>query len=69
MSDKFLNTGGGAINLSNGTTTIFGSTIGAINLEPSQPLKTNSVKQIVSEKLDIADVNNLQSELSIKEEL
>ncbi len=69
MSDKFLNTGGGAINLSNGTTTIFGSTIGAINLEPSQPLKTNSVKQIVSEKLDIADINNLQSELSIKDEL
>jgi hypothetical protein len=69
MSDKFLNTGGANINLSNGTATLFGATIGAINLEPSQPLKTNSVRQLVSEKLDIADVNNLQSELNTKNEL
>ena len=69
MSDKFLNTGGANINLSNGTATLFGATIGAINLDPSQPLKTNSVRQLVSEKLDIADVNNLQSELNTKNEL
>jgi len=69
MSDKFLNTGGANINLSNGTATLFGATIGAINLDPSQPLKTNSVRQLVSEKLDIADVNNLQSELITKNEL
>ena len=29
-----------------------------------QPLKTNSVRQLVSEKLDIADINNLQSTLN-----
>jgi hypothetical protein len=67
MSDKFLNSGGGNINLANGTATLFGATIGAINLDASQPLKTNSVRQLVSEKLNIADVNNLQSELTTKQ--
>jgi hypothetical protein len=63
MSDKFLGSSGANININNGTATIFGSTIGAINLDPSQPIKTNSVRQLVSSKLDIADINNLQSEL------
>jgi len=69
MSDKFLGSGGGSTNISNGTATLFGSTIGANNLDPSQPLKTNSLRQLVSSKLDIADTNNLQSELNIKNEL
>jgi hypothetical protein len=63
MSDKFLGSSGSNAQLSNGTTTIFGSTIGALNLDPSQPVKTNSVRQLVSSKLDIADINNLQTEL------
>ncbi len=69
MSDKFLGTGGGSVNLGNGSVNIFASSLGAVNLDPSAPLKTNSVRQIVSEKLDIADVNNLQTELSLKDEL
>jgi hypothetical protein len=68
MSNKFL-TAGGDINLSNGSQTILGSTIGAINLSPSAPLKTNSVREIVSEKLDITDVNNLTDDLKIKQNL
>lgn len=69
MSDKFLGTGGSNISLSNGTATIFGATIGAINLEPSQPIKTNSIRQLVSSKLNIVDINNLDSELNLKNEL
>jgi len=64
MGDKFLGSGGSNINISNGTASIFGASIGAINLDPSQPLKTNSVRQLVSSKLDIDDINNLQNELN-----
>lgn len=69
MSDKFLSSGGSNTNLTNGTATLFGSTIGANNLDPSQPIKTNSVRQLVSSKLDIADINNLDDELKNKDEL
>jgi len=68
MSNKFLNPGG-SMNLSNGTANIFASELGAISLDPSQPIKTNSVRQLVSTKLDISDVNNLSSELNTKNEL
>jgi len=68
MSNKFLSSGGD-INLSNGSQTLFGSTIGAVNLNPSAPLKTNSVRELVSEKLDIGDVNNLTDDLKIKQNL
>ena len=64
MSDKFLNTNGGILSLSNGTANIFASILGSQNLNPSMPVKTNSVKQLVSSKLDIADVNNLQTALN-----
>ena len=70
MSDKFLGTGGGgAVNISNGSTNIFGATIGAANLEPSRPIKTNSVSVLVSSNLDIADVNNLTTDLAQKHSL
>jgi hypothetical protein len=68
MANKFLNPASD-INLSNGTATIFGATLGAVNLEPSYPLRTNSVKQLVSEKLNITDITNLRSELDNKNEL
>jgi len=61
MSDKFLGSSTGS--LSNGTTTLFGSTIGALNLDPSQTLRTNSVRQIITARLNISDVDNLQTEL------
>ena len=69
MADKFLNTGQGAVNLSNGTVNIIAAELGAVNLIPSKPVKTNATKQLVSEDLDISDITNLQSELSTKTEL
>ena len=69
MSDKFLNTGGSGTNISNGTANVYAAVLGAVNLNASMPIKTNSTKQLVSEKLDIADIQNLSSELSIKPEL
>ena len=65
MSDKFLNTGGGGnANITNGSANIYAAILGADNLEPSMPIKTNSVKQLISTNLEIADVNNLQNELN-----
>ena len=60
MSDKFLGSGGGKTNISNGTANIYAGSLGAAGLEPSQPVKTNSVRQLVSSKLAISDINNLQ---------
>ena len=62
MSNKFLLVDGEA-NVTNGTTNLFGATIGGANLLTNYPIKTNSIKQLVSTKLDISDVNNLQSQL------
>ena len=69
MADKFLNTGQGAINLTNGTVQIIAAELGAVNLQASKPVKTNAVKQLVSGDLDISDITNLQSELIEKKEL
>ena len=69
MADKFLNTGQGAVNLSNGTVNIIAAELGAVNLQASKPVKTNATKQLVSGDLDIADITNLQSELTTKTEL
>ena len=69
MSDKFLGSGQGSINLSNGSATIYSATLGAASLAPSRALKTNSVKQLISSNLDISDVNNLSTELQEKDEL
>lgn len=69
MSDKFLGSGQGSINLSNGSATIYSATLGAASLTASKPIKTNSVKQLISANLDITDVNNLQTQLNEKDEL
>ena len=70
MADKFLNTGGtGGGSITNGSVNIYGATIGADNLDPSAPIKTNSTKQLISSSLDIADTINLQSELDNKNKL
>ena len=64
MSDKFLNTGGsGNANITNGTINAFVAGITVANLKSSMPIKTNSVNSLVSTKLDIADINNLESTL------
>ena len=69
MSNKFLTTSSGSINLSNGTVDIFAESLGADNLEASRPLRTNAVKNIVSSNLDISDINDLSVELTTKQEL
>ena len=63
-TNKFLGSGGNDVNISNGTTKIFGSTIGAANLRPSYPVKTDSQNNLVSTKLYISDVENLQQKLN-----
>jgi len=63
MADKFLNAGGGDANISNGTINAFLASLTVANLRSSMPVKTNSVNTLVSSKLDITDVNNLESRL------
>ena len=64
MSNKFLGSSGENQDVSNGTVKLYGSLIGAANLKPSQALKTNSQNVLVSSKLFISDVENLQSKLN-----
>ena len=61
MTDKFLGTGNIGSNISNGTISIYGSKIGARNLDSSRAIKTDSQGRLQTTDLDIADVNNLQS--------
>lgn len=63
MADKFLNAGGGSSDLSNGTINAFIASLTVANLSPSLPVKTNSINTLISTRLDIADVNNLESRL------
>jgi hypothetical protein len=62
-SDKFLLTGGNALNLNNGTVNILGSSIGAKNLAISMPVRTNASRQLVSSLLTINDISGLQAEI------
>ncbi len=48
-------------NLTGGTTTIYGATIGADNLFASRALRTDSLKRLVSADLLISDVSGLQT--------
>jgi hypothetical protein len=64
MSNKFLNYSTGDINLTNGTATIYANVLGADSLTPSMPIKTNLNNNLISTKLDIADINNLQNTLN-----
>jgi hypothetical protein len=67
MANKFLNTGGsGSGDITNGTINVFAATLAADNLESSLPLKTNSVKQLISTNLSISDTNGLQTQLDSK---
>lgn len=63
MANKFLNIGGGSVNLSNGSVSIYAQSLASKELQPSFPVKTDSLNKLVSEKLDISDVNNLQTAL------
>lgn len=64
MSSKFLSASTGSSNLSNGSTPIYVSAVTISNLEASLPVKTNSVRELISAKLDIHDVNGLEEALS-----
>lgn len=64
MSNKFLNSG--SSNLSDGTATIFAAILGATNLDSGLPVKVNASRNLVSEKLAIDDITNLQIELNKK---
>ena len=64
MSDRFLNTSGsGNTDLTNGTVNAFLSSLTVSSLAPSLPLKTNSVNTLISARLDIRDINTLESRL------
>jgi hypothetical protein len=54
----------GDANVTNGSLDIYGYSLRASNLNPSEPLKTNSINQLISSKLDISDVLGLQTELN-----
>ena len=62
MSNKFLGATSSS-NLADGTVLIYASSLGASGLNPSYPVKTNSLRQLVSSKLNISDINNLQDTL------
>jgi hypothetical protein len=65
MSDKFLSTGGsGNADISNGTINAYVAGLTIANLKGSMPIKTNSINTLVSTKLDITDINNLESRLN-----
>ena len=62
MTDKFLGYSG--TDITDGTALVYAASLGASSLDPSQPVKTNATRQLVSTKLDISDVNNLQASLN-----
>lgn len=62
MSDKFLGTR--SSNLTNGTANLYINQLTIENLDPSLPVKTNANKSLISQKLEISDVNNLQNILN-----
>ena len=63
MSNRFLTPDNASVNISNGSAIIFGASLGSQNLNSGMPVKTNSLSNLVSSKLDISDVNNLQASL------
>lgn len=66
MSQNRFNqyTSQGDSNVTDGSLDIWGYTLRASNLNPGQSLKTNSINQLISSKLDISDINNLQTQLN-----
>ena len=53
MSDKFLGSGGSSsTNLTNGTVPFYGASLGAESLSPGLPVKVNSLRQLITSKLN-----------------
>lgn len=63
VNNKFLDSSGSG-SLSDGTANIFVASMTAANLDSSEPVKTSASGELVSSKLDISDVTNLQSTLN-----
>lgn len=57
MSNKFLNNPGTNADVTDGSTNIFGRTIGALNLESNFPVKTDSLGRLFTTKLLPSDIN------------
>ena len=60
---KFINNNGGFAPTQDGSLDLYGNTIGAVNLSSNLPVKVNTNRQLYSTKLDIGDVNNLQTQV------
>ena len=59
MTDKFLSTSSGSVNLSDGTVDIYAKSLKSENLTAGMPLKTDGKKNIVSEYLTPSDIIGL----------
>ena len=59
---KFISNNGGFAPTQDGSLDLYGNTIGAVNLSSNLPVKVNTNRQLYSTKLDIGDVNNLQTQ-------
>ena len=62
MSNKFLQSSIG--NVTDGSVDIFGSSIGAANLQPGYPVKINSNSRLETQLLEISDTSGLQAALN-----
>ena len=65
MSNKFneYGSGGDGGDATNGSLDIWGYSLRATNMDNNSAIKTNGIGQLISSKLNISDVNNLQNEL------
>lgn len=61
MSNKFL-LSSNSQNLANER--IFAQTLGAVTLDPSQPVRTNSAKELTSGKIEVNEINGLTETLN-----
>ena len=64
MGDKFLGIGRSITSLEDGTANLNINALTMSGLDTSQPVKTNSIRQLISSKLSISDVNGLQNALN-----
>lgn len=64
MSSPFLSSGFDTSILQDGSQIIFAATLGSTDLQPGFPVKVDNDQNLVSENLEISDVNGLQSALT-----
>jgi len=70
MSNKFLNTIGSNSNLTNGSADLYVNTLGLAGIpQTGKPLTLSASKHIQAGNIEIDDVTNLQTDLTLKNEL